>query len=158
MSMHFFEELRKVLGVLSWPVCSTPSWQPPRQVRGVLSFILLVPGQVSLISGRGGTQTEYIPILLSYVLVGEGSQPAGAEGTGEGAPGGCGSPWRMWEPCTHIEEYSACPRQYLHCASSSQHPACLLHVHSALGAHNCLRNELLWLAACDCGTQLPRSV
>lgn len=69
-----------------------------------------------------------------------------------------GSPWRMWEPCTHIEEYSACPRQYLHCASSSQHPACLLHVHSALGAHNCLRNELLWLAACDCGTQLPRSV
>lgn len=111
-SMHFFEELRKVLGVLSWPVCSTPSWQPPSQVMGgslidkephtiqpmpwssrtlLSSFILLAPGQVSLIPGRGGKQTEYIPILLSYVLVGEGSQPDGAEGTGEGAPGGCGS-------------------------------------------------------------------
>lgn len=41
----------------------------------------------------------------------------------------------------HIEEYCACPRQYLRCASSSQRPACLLHVHPALGAHSCLRSE-----------------
>lgn len=34
MSMHFFEELREVLGMLSWPVCSTPSGSPPGWLRG----------------------------------------------------------------------------------------------------------------------------
>lgn len=54
------------------------------------SFILLAPGQISLIPGRGGTQTIH-PHSLIYVLVGEGSQPDGTEGTREGVPGGCGS-------------------------------------------------------------------